>query len=86
MLVQGAQEVLRGQPDRDAFDLVNEIDADQRRLGELNGELQAAMRLKVEARVKLVEADAGVSAARAEIDILKARLMAKMSLLRALPR
>lgn len=74
------------QPDRDSFDLVQEIDVLQKRLGTLDGEWQEAIQQYRDARVNLVVADAAVKACKAELDIKKNRLMSLMSMLRALPK
>jgi len=73
-------------PSRDGFDLVQDIDVLQRRLIRLEREFQEAIRAYRDARVTLVSADAGVKACKAEIDIIKTRIMAMQSMLRAIPR
>lgn len=70
----------------DGWELAQEIREMEQRLGPLSEDLKSAMILKTEARVKLVEADAAVGSCKAEIDIVKTRIMAKQSLLRALPK
>lgn len=70
----------------DAYDLTVEIERLTNRLDELNGELRQALDLHVEATVQLEKAKAAVSAARAEIRIVGSTLIAKQSVLKALPR
>lgn len=70
----------------DAFDLVREIDDLQLRLKELDKEQQEALVSLRDARYTWLVADTKLKAIKGEVDIAKARLIALMSMLRALPK
>lgn len=73
-------------PTHDEFDLVQEIREAEQRLGELDHELKDALAIYRDAKYQLLIAETKRSSIRAEIEITKARIMAKQSMLRAMPR
>ena len=70
----------------DPHDLTLQIDADQKRLGDLNVEQGAALIAYRDGRYQTLIAETKLKAVRGEIDVLKARVMAKMAMLKAIPR
>lgn len=71
---------------RDGYDLVQEIDVLQQRLGDLDKEQQDALVSLRDARYIWLVADTKLKAIKGEVDITKARLIALQSMLKALPK
>lgn len=67
-------------------DLMAAIDADQKSLGEMDKELQAAIIQYRDGRYQVLVADAKLKSVKATIDIVKARMMGRMALLKSYPR
>ncbi len=73
-------------PDRDGWDLVQEIRAGEQRLGELDRELKDALYSAQLQEYRLLVVKTRLRAIEKEIQITQARLIAKQSMLKALPR
>lgn len=83
---RAAAAAARGEPQRDAFDLVAEIRALEMSLVTLEREVIAALDAHACARRALFDAEATLRVLKERFAISKTRLSALQSLLRALPR
>jgi chromosome segregation ATPase len=78
--------VTREQAETDAFDMAQQIHTLQAKLPELEEELKAALIAYRDGRHQVLVAEAKKESVKAAIDIVKSRIMALQSILRALPR
>ncbi|MDI6773439.1 MAG: hypothetical protein QME77_12780 [bacterium] len=83
---RAAVAAARGEPQRDAFDLVGEIRALEMSLATLEREVIVGLEAHACARRALFDAEATLRVLKERFAISKTRLSALQSLLRALPR
>ena len=76
----------REQVELDGYDLVQAIDADQRALGELGKELEAVYIAFRDGKHQVLVAQAKLNSLKDAIGIIKARMYARMAMLKAVPR
>ncbi len=78
--------VSRAQAEADGWDLVQQIDADQKALAELGKELEAAHILYRDGRYQVLVAQTKLNSLKDAVSIVKARMYARMAMLKAVPR
>lgn len=76
----------RRQAEADGYDLVQAIDADQKALAELGKELDAAHILYRDGRYQVLVAQTKLNSLKDALGIIKARMYARMAMLKAVPR